>query len=137
MRNLRRNPVLGLGDILTSDMEEWQPAGVILYTDVDHIPRLKIIANGHTYEMQACKFDPIMQIFSILVDGEFKPSKYDSLDRLLKLDEASKSGHCSEREQLLMNQIEALKQQIECIMKEKEQVEHEHKDLQVVIFDSV
>jgi uncharacterized protein YlxW (UPF0749 family) len=124
-----------VGDILTDNMEEWQSAGVILYTVMDHIPRLKIITQEHTYEIQADNFDPIMQIFAVLVDGEFRASKYDSLKRLLKLDEVSKSNRCSEREKLLANQIKVLEQQIVVLMEEKEELEHKYNDARIVMFD--
>ena len=118
-------------------MEEWQPAGIIMYTALDHIPRLKIITSEHTYEMQASKFDPLMQVFAVLVDGEFHASKHDSLDRLMQLDEASKSKKCSERERLLANQIKELKEQIMVIIEEKEQLEQKYNDSQIIIFDGV
>jgi len=122
---------------MTNEMEEWQSAGVILYTEMDHIPRLKIITGGHTYEIQACKFDPIMQVFAVLVDGEFQASKHDSLDRLMKLDEISRSSKCSEREQELADQIDGLKEEIAMLMKEKEKLEHKYNDARLIIFDGV
>lgn len=132
-----RNPVLGLGDILTNTMEEWQSAGVILYTAMDHIPRFKIIMKEHTYEIQAHKFDPIMEVFAVLVDGEFRASRHDSLDRLMKLDEVSKSGKCSEREQVLAEQIETLQERIVILIEEKKKLENQYNDARMVIFDGV
>jgi uncharacterized protein YlxW (UPF0749 family) len=122
---------------MTNDMDEWQPGGVILYTEAHHIPRLKIITREHTYEIQACKFHPIMQKFAILIDKKFQASVYDSLERLLILDEVSKSDRCSEREQLLANQVEELKEQISVIMREKEKLERDKNDMSVIIFDGV
>jgi len=122
---------------MTNNMDEWQPGGVILYTETHHIPRLKIITREHTYEIQACKFHPIMQKFSILVDKQHKASVYDSLDRLIMLDEVSKSGKCSEREKILSDQVEALKEQISIITLEKEKLERDRNDMRVVIFDGV
>jgi hypothetical protein len=122
---------------MTNDMGEWQPGGVILYTDSQHIPRLKIITREHTYEIQACKFHPIMQIFSVLVDGRFEASKYDSLDRLLILDGVSKSDKCSEKEKLLADQIEVLKEQIENLIEDKTQLELRLNDRKIIRFDSV
>jgi len=118
-------------------MEEWQACGVILYTIADHIPRLKIIMGDHTYEIQACKFDPIMQRFAVLIDGEFKASQHDSLERLLQLDEISKSRMCSEKEKLLMNQIEILKEQINNILNENRKLEQNYNDAKIIIFDGV
>lgn len=137
MRNQRKNPVLGLGDILTNDMEEWQSAGVILYTAMDHIPRLKIIMKEHTYEIQAHKFNPIMQVFAVLVDGEFRASKHDSFDRLMKLDEVSRGGKCSEREQVLAKQIEELQVRIVVLIEEKKKLENQYNDARVVMFNGV
>lgn len=121
---------------MTNDMDEWQPGGVILYTETHHIPRLKIITRDHTYEIQACKFHPIMQKFSVIVDKQHKASVYDSLERLLELDEASKSGFCSEREKILMDQIEALKEQNSLLVMEKEKLERDKNDMRI-IFDGV
>jgi uncharacterized protein YlxW (UPF0749 family) len=118
-------------------MEEWFPGGTILYSESHNAPRLKIITKNHTYEIQASKFDPIMQVFSVLVDGRFQASKYDSLERLLKLDEVSKSGMCSEREQMLMDQVEELKNRIGDLIREREKIEQNCKDEKIVIFDGV
>jgi len=116
---------------------EWVNVGEILYTDSHNIPRLKFIMRDHTYEIQACKFDPIMQTFSVLVDGKFRASKYESFDRLLKLDEVSKSGMCSEREQLLMKQIDELKVQMDILMEENTRLNQKYRDAGIVIFDGV
>jgi len=122
---------------MTNTMEEWQPGGVILYTETHHIPRLKIITREHTYEIQAGKFHPIMHIFAVLVDGEFRASKHDSLDRFLKLDEVSKSDKCSEREQKLANEIYKLKLEISDLIKERERLQMKYNDAKVIIFDGV
>jgi hypothetical protein len=119
---------------MTGDMEEWFPAGTILYTETHDIPRIKIITKDHTYEMQASKFDPIMQVFSVLVDGTFQPSRYDSLERLLKLDEVSKSNLCSEREELLMIQVRALKKQLKVITRELANFKLKHNDERMIMF---
>jgi len=116
---------------------KWIRVGEILYTDSHNIPRLKFIMRDHTYEIQACKFDPIMQTFSVLVDGTFRASKYESFDRLLKLDEVSKSGMCSEKEQLLMRQIDKLKEQIDTLIKENTKLNQKYRDAGIVIFDGV
>jgi len=118
-------------------MEEWQSAGVILYTAMDHIPRFKIIMRDHTYEIQAHKFDPIMEVFAVLIDGVFQASKHDSLDRLMKLDEASKSGKCSEREQMLAKQVEELQERIVVLIEEKKRLENQYNDARMVMFDGV
>ena len=102
---------------MTNDMDEWFPGGVILYTDSHNIPRIRIVTKNHTYEMQSCKFDPVMNVFSLFVDGEFRASRYDSLDRLLKLDEASRSGKCSARELELSLKITSLENQIKFLNK--------------------
>ena len=122
---------------MTSSMEEWQSAGVILYTAANHIPRLKIITKEHTYEIQAHKFHPIMQVFAVLVDGEFYASRHDSLDRFLELDKVSKSGKCSKREQDLADEIEMLKQRINELIQEKERIQSKYNDARVIIFDGV
>jgi len=122
---------------MTNDMDEWQSAGVILYTDMHQIPRLKIITKEHIYEIQACEFHPIMQIFSVLVDGKFYASRHDSIDRFLKLDEVSKNDKCSEKEQMLANDIEILKQRIDELLEEKRELQHKYNDAKVIIFDGV
>lgn len=119
---------------MTGNLEEWFPGGVILYTESHKIPRIKIITKDHTYEMQACKFDPIMQVFALLVDGEFRASKYDSLDRLLQLDEASKDGKCSERERLLETQKKALEKQLKIMVKELANLKLRHNDESMIAF---
>jgi len=122
---------------MTSSMEEWQPAGVILYTAINHIPRLKIITKEHTYEIQAHKFHPVMSVFAVLIDGEFHASKHDSLDRFMELDKASKSGKCSEREQQLSNEIKILQDRIHDLEAEKQQLQVKYNDARVIIFDGV
>ena len=122
---------------MTSSMEEWQSAGVILYTAANHIPRLKIITKEHTYEIQAHKFHPIMQVFAVLVDGEFHASKHDSLDRLMELDEVSKSSKCSKREMELSNEIDSLKERISELLEEKKHIQEKYNDARVIIFDGV
>ena len=122
---------------MTNSMEEWQSAGVILYTASNHIPRLKIITKEHTYEIQAHKFHPIMRVFAVLVDGEFHASVHDSIDRFLKLDEVSKSGKCSEREQQLSNEIKILQDRIHDLEAEKQQLQVKYNDARVIIFDGV
>jgi cell division protein FtsB len=71
------------------------------------------------------------------VDGEFQASKHDSFDRLMKLDEVSKNGKCSEREQELADQIDLLKEEIAMLMEEKEKLEHKYNDARLIIFDGV
>lgn len=122
---------------MTSSMEEWQSAGVILYTATNHVPRLKIITKEHTYEIQAHKFHPIMNVFSVLIDGEFYPSKHDSLDRFMELDKASKSDKCSKREQMLSEEIETLKKRIQELLDEKAHIQEKYNDARVIIFDGV
>lgn len=122
---------------MTNSMEEWQSAGVILYTASNHIPRLKIVTKEHTYEIQAHKFHPIMRIFSVLVDGEFHASIHDSLDRLMELDEVSKSGKCSKREKMLSDEIEVLKERIQELLDEKAHIQEKYNDARVIIFDGV
>jgi predicted ribosome quality control (RQC) complex YloA/Tae2 family protein len=118
-------------------MEEWQSAGVILYTAANHVPRLKIITKEHTYEIQSHKFHPIMRVFAVLVDGEFRASIHDSIDRFLKLDEVSKSGKCSEREQQLSSEINVLQKRIHDLEVEKQQLQVKYNDARVIIFDGV
>jgi predicted ribosome quality control (RQC) complex YloA/Tae2 family protein len=118
-------------------MEEWQSAGVILYTATNHIPRLKIITKEHTYEIQAHKFHPIMKVFAVLVDGEFHASIHDSLDRLMELDEISKNGKCSKKEMELSNEIEMLKERISELSEEKKHIQEKYNDARVIIFDGV
>jgi uncharacterized protein YlxW (UPF0749 family) len=122
---------------MTSNMEEWQPGGVILYTESNHLPRLKIITREHTYEIQACKFHPIMERFAVLVDGKFEASRYDSIDRLLKLDEVSKSDKCSEREKMLADEIKELQNKISIIENEKDNLEIRLNDRKIIMFDAV
>jgi len=122
---------------MTSNMEEWQPGGVILYTESNHLPRLKIITREHTYEIQACKFHPIMERFAVLVDGKFEASRYDSIDRLLKLDEVSKSDKCSEREKMLADGIKELQNKISIIENEKDNLEIRLNDRKIIMFDAV
>jgi hypothetical protein len=122
---------------MTSSMEEWQSAGVILYTATNHIPRLKIITKEHTYEIQAHKFHPVMQVFAVLVDGEFHASKHDSLDRFLELDQISKNGKCSQKEQMLSNEIDVLKERIAELLEEKKHIQEKYNDARVIIFDGV
>lgn len=122
---------------MTSNMEEWNPGGVILYTESKHLPRLKIITRDHTYEIQACKFHPIMERFAVLVDGRFEASRYDSIDRLLKLDEVSKSDNCSEREKMLSDQIKELQNQIITLEKENDNLEIRFNDRKIIMFDAV
>ena len=122
---------------MTNDMEEWQPGGVILYTDSNHISRIKIITKEHTYEMQACKFHPIMKVFSVLVDGQFEASRYDSIDRLLKLDEVSKSKMCSEREKEISDENGRLEKRIHDLEEEIRQLELRLDDHKIIRFDSV
>jgi uncharacterized protein YlxW (UPF0749 family) len=122
---------------MTSNMEEWQPGGVILYTESNHLPRLKIITREHTYEIQACKFHPIMERFAVLVDGKFEASRYDSIDRLLKLDEVSKSDKCSEREKMLADEIKELQNKISIIENEKDNLEIRLNDRKTIMFDAV
>jgi len=117
-------------------MEEWQSAGVILYTATNHIPRLKIITKEHTYEIQAHKFHPIIRVFAVLVDGEFHASIHDSLDRLIELDEVSKSDKCSKKEMELSCEIEALKEQIAELLEEKKRIQEKYNDARI-IFDGV
>lgn len=119
---------------MTGELEEWFPAGTILYTESHNIPRIKIITKDHTYEMQACKFDPIMRVFALLVDGEFRASRYDSLDRLLQLDEASKDGKCSERERLLEIQKQALEKQLKIMVRELANLKLQHNDESMIMF---
>lgn len=122
---------------MTGNMEEWFPGGTILYSESHKIPRLRIITKDHVYEMQACKFDPIMQVFSILVDGKHKPSKYDSLDRFMQLDEASKDGKCSERERILNIQNQALRKQLTILMRELANLKLEVDDTRMIMFSSI
>jgi hypothetical protein len=117
--------------------DEWISVGEIFYNESHDVPRLKFVMRNHIYEIQASKFDPIMQTFSVLVDGTFHASKYESLDRLLKLDEISKSRMCSEKEQLLIKQIESLKEQIDILTKENIRLDQKYKDAAIIIFDGV
>lgn len=122
---------------MTSSMEEWQSAGVILYTASNHVPRLKIITKEHTYEIQAHKFHPIMDVFAVLIDGEFYASKHDSLDRFMELDKASKSNKCSQREKMLSDEIDVLKKRIQELLDEKAHIQEKYNDARVIIFDGV
>jgi uncharacterized protein YlxW (UPF0749 family) len=89
------------------------------------------------YEIQAHKFHPIMSVFAVLVDGEFRASMHDSLDRLMELDQVSKNGKCSKKEQMLSDEIEMLKQRIDELIQEKERIQSKYNDARVVIFDGV
>jgi vacuolar-type H+-ATPase subunit I/STV1 len=119
------------------DVGEWQKVGDIYYITTYGIPRLKIDLNRHTYEIQESKFDPIMQVFSVLVDGKFQASRHDSLERLLHLDKVSKSDMCSEREQKLTERISDLERQITNLTNENRRLELKYNDAQLIIFDSV
>jgi len=116
---------------------EWRQIGTIFYTDSHEIPRLKIVNGKHTYEIQECKFHPIMRVLSVLVDGEFHASVHDSFDRLMKLDEVSKSGKCSEKEQELTHEIHTLKIEISNLNSEIERLKMKYNDARVIIFDGV
>lgn len=116
---------------------DWKPIGEILYTDTHKIPRLKITTDKHVYEIQEFKFHPIMKVFSVLIDGSFHTSVYDSLDRLLKLDEVSKSGMCSEREDKLQGRIKELEREIEILKNERDRFERNYNDERIIRFDSV
>jgi hypothetical protein len=116
---------------------EWRQVGTIFYTDSHEIPRLKIVNDKHIYEIQECKFHPIMRVFSVLVDGRFQASVHDSFDRLIKLDEVSKSNKCSEKEQKLSNEIHVLNIEILNLNKELERLKMKYNDARVIIFDGV
>ena len=120
-----------------ADDDEWKQVGEILYTNSHKIPRLKIVNGKHTYEIQECRFHPIMRVFSVLVDGEFHASIHDSFDRLIKLDEISKSDKCSEKEQELANEIYRLKIEIAKLNSEMDRLKMKYNDARVVIFDGV
>jgi hypothetical protein len=120
-----------------TDDAEWRQVGTILYTDSHEIPRLKIVNGKHTYEIQECKFHPIMRVFSVLVDGEFHASVHDSFERLMKLDEVSKSDKCSEKEHELTYEITKLKGEIVNLTKEIERIKMKYNDARVIIFDGV
>ena len=117
--------------------DEWKQVGTIFYTDSHEIPRLKIVNGKHTYEIQECRFHPIMRVFSVLVDGEFHASIHDSFDRLMKLDEVSKNNKCSEKEQDLANEIYKLKIEIARLTNEMDRLKMKYDDARVVIFDGV
>lgn len=120
---------------MTGNSDEWFSSGVILYTETHNLPRIKIITKEHIYEMQASKFAPLMNIFSVKVDGEFRASRYDSFERFLELDKASKDGKCSERERLLSEQIDDLKNQINRLEKRNQMLKEECDDLRLIGMD--
>jgi len=117
---------------LKDDTEEWQSAGVILYTQINNVPAIRIITSKHVYEMQACRFDPIMQKFAMRVDNIFNSTQYDSFDRVLKLIDVSHSGYCSEREKKLSEEIELLKEHLHVLENELDIVRRERNDLSLV-----
>jgi 16S rRNA G966 N2-methylase RsmD len=116
---------------------KWVEVGKVLFSRNNNISTLRIELRNHVYEMQECRFIPVMEKFALLIDGIFTPSRYDSLERLLKLDEVSKSHMCSEKEKVLIEEIERLKLQLDQQNIELIKLKLQYNDARLVMFDGV
>jgi hypothetical protein len=126
--------------VIVDEISKWALIGEIFASEINKIERVKILINGSEYEMQLCYLEPLLQKFSLRINGEMNPD-FDYLSRFEEMERVMKLESNSTIEQALKDENETLKARAELLEQGIEIMRKALNDAQIkrepIIFDGV